>query len=222
MRTMTFDHVIPRRFVPTGTMQAGGASMEWIADLLTPGRAEDRYDTLVAAAGEIEAAGEGLIFLPYLLGERSPYWNPLARGSFVGLSKHHGPAHITRAVMEGVAMNLKICLDAFEEQGHDIGEVDAIGGGARSDVWLQIFADVWGKPVNRRSLVEEANALGAAVVAGVGVGLFDGFGVASGFSHVERTFEPDPVYNERYRTRHEQFLEAYERLEPVFDGLQRS
>jgi xylulokinase len=222
MRTMTFDHVIPRRFVPTGTMQAGGASMEWIADLLTPGRAEDRYDTLVAAAGKVEAADEGLIFLPYLLGERSPYWNPLARGSFVGLSKHHGPAHVTRAVMEGVAMNLKICLDAFEEQDHDIGEVDAIGGGARSDVWLQIFADVWGKPVNRRSLVDEANALGAAVVAGVGVGLFDDFGVASGLSHVERTFEPDPGRNERYRARHEQFLEAYERLEPVFDGLQRS
>jgi xylulokinase len=222
MRTMTFDHVIPRRFVPTGTMQAGGASMEWIADLLTPGRAEDRYDTLVAAAGKVEAADEGLIFLPYLLGERSPYWNPLARGSFVGLSKHHGPAHVTRAVMEGVAMNLKICLDAFEEQDHDIGEVDAIGGGARSDVWLQIFADVWGKPVNRRSLVDEANALGAAVVAGVGVGLFDDFGVASGLSHVERTFEPDSGRNERYRARHEQFLEAYERLEPVFDGLQRS
>ncbi len=221
MRTMTFDHVIPGRFVPTGTMQAGGASMEWVADLLVPGRAEDRYERLVEAAGEVEAAEEGLIFLPYLLGERSPYWNPLARGSFVGLSKHHGPAHVTRAVMEGVAMNLKVCLDAFEEQGHPIDEVDAIGGGARSDVWLQVFADVWGKPVSRRSLVDEANALGAAVVAGVGVELFDGFDVASGLSRVEKTFEPDPTRNERYRARHEQFLDAYTRLEPVFDDLQR-
>lgn len=222
MRTMTFDHVIPGRFVPTGTMQAGGASMEWVADLLRPGRAGDRYERLVEAAGEVEAADEGLIFLPYLLGERSPYWNPLARGSFIGLAKHHGPAHLTRAVMEGVAMNLKICLDAFEEQGHGILEVDAIGGGARSDVWLQIFADVWGKPMSRRSLVDEANALGAAVVAAVGVGLFEDFGVARGFSRVEKTFEPDAKAHERYAARHRQFLDAYERLEPVFDDLQRS
>lgn len=221
MRTMTFDHVVPGRFVPTGTMQAGGASMEWVADLLAPGRSPDRYERLAAAAAAVEAAEEGLIFLPYLLGERSPYWNPLARGSFVGLSKHHGPAHVTRAVMEGVAMNLKVCLDAFEEQGHRIDAVDAIGGGARSDVWLRIFADVWGKTVNRRSLVDEANSLGAAVVAGVGVGLFGSFGAASGFSRVETAFEPDAGRHERYAARHEQFLDAYTRLEPVFDELQR-
>lgn len=221
MRTMTFDHVVPDRFVPTGTMQAGGASLEWVVDLLAPGRAEGRYERLVEDAGEVEAAGEGLIFLPYLLGERSPYWNPLARGSFVGLSKHHGPAHVTRAVMEGVAMNLKICLDAFEEQGHSIDAVDAIGGGARSDTWLQVFADVWGKPVRRRSLVDEANSLGAAVVAGVGVGLFDSFDVASGLSHVETSFEPDDARHGRYASSQQQFLEAYKRLEPVFDELQR-
>jgi xylulokinase len=221
MRTMTFDHVIRGRFVPTGTMQAGGASMEWVADLLEPGRAAGRYDRLVGAASGVEAAEEGLIFLPYLLGERSPYWNPRARGSFVGLAKHHGPAHLTRAVMEGVAMNLKVCLDAFEEQGHDIDTVDAIGGGARSDGWLQIFADVWNKPVSRRSLVDEANALGAAVVAGVGVGLFDSFDVASTLSRVEEIFEPDPERSERYAVRYEQFLDAYRQLEPVFDDLQR-
>ena len=220
MRTMTFDHVVPGRFVPTGTMQAGGASMEWVADLLEPGRTPDRYERLVKAAGAVEAAGEGLIFLPYLLGERSPYWNPLARGSFVGLAKHHGPAHLTRAVMEGVAMNLKVCLDAFEEQGEDIRSVDAIGGGARSDVWLQILADVWGKTLRRRSLVDEANSLGAAVVAGVGVGLVDSFEAASGFSEVEAAFEPDPDAHDRYVARHAQFLDAYARLEPVFDDLQ--
>jgi xylulokinase len=220
MRTMTFDHVIPERFVPTATMQAGGASMEWVADLLAPGRAEGRYDRLVAAAGEVEATDEGLIFLPYLLGERSPYWNPRARGSFVGLAKHHGPAHLTRAVMEGVAMNLKVGLDAFEEQGEEIGAVDAIGGGARSDVWLQIFADVWNKTVRRRSIVDEANSLGAAVAGGVGVGLFEDFDVAASLSRVEESFEPDGERAERYARRHEQFLDAYRRLEPVFDDLQ--
>lgn len=220
MRSMTFDHVVPGRFTPTATMQAGGASMEWVADLLAPGRASDRYDTLVGDAAEVGAADEGLIFLPYLLGERSPYWNPLARGSFVGLAKHHGPAHMTRAVMEGVAMNLRACLLAFEETGKEIESVDAIGGGARSDVWLQIFADVWGKPVNRRSLGDEATSLGAAVVGGVGSGLFDDFEVASNFSEIQATFEPDPERQERYAARYEQFLDAYKRLEPVFDDLQ--
>jgi xylulokinase len=220
MRTMTFDHVIPERFVPTATMQAGGASMEWVADLLVPGRASDRYKRLVEAAADVEAADEGLIFLPYLLGERSPYWNPRARGSFIGLAKHHGPAHMTRAVMEGVAMNLRVGLLAFEEMGDRIAVVDAIGGGARSDVWLQIFADVWGKTVRRRALVDEANSLGAAVVAGVGVGLFDDFEVASQLSRVEKAFQPDPGRARRYETRYQQFLDAYERLVPLFDELQ--
>jgi xylulokinase len=220
MRTMTFDHVIPERFVPTATMQAGGASMEWVADLLAPGRASDRYKRLVKAAADVEAADDGLIFLPYLLGERSPYWNPRARGSFIGLAKHHGPAHVTRAVMEGVAMNLRVGLLAFEEMGDRIDVVDAIGGGARSNVWLQIFADVWGKTVRRRSLVDEANSLGAAVVAGVGVGLFDDFEVASQLSRVETAFQPDPGRARRYETRYQQFLDAYERLVPLFNELQ--
>lgn len=219
MRTMTFNHVIPERFVPTATMQAGGASMEWIAEVLDPGRSPDRYRRLAEAAAEVEAAGEGLIFLPYLLGERSPYWNPRARGCFIGLARHHGPAHLVRAVMEGVAMNLRVGLLAFEEQGEKIASVDAIGGGARSDLWLQIFADVWGRPVSRRSLVDEANGLGAAVVGGVGVGIFEDFEVAARLSRVEKTVEPDPGRHARYGARYRQFLDAYERLAPLFDEL---
>ncbi|QYJ17124.1 Xylulose kinase [Rubrobacter xylanophilus DSM 9941] len=221
MRTMTFNHVVPDRFVPTATMQAGGASMEWICDILSPRRNSERYEELMAAAAETEAADEGLLFLPYLLGERSPYWNPRARGAFIGLSKHHGPAQLARAVMEGVAMNLKVGLLAFEEQGEMIESIDAIGGGARSDVWLQIFADVWGKTVRRRSLVDEANSLGAAVIGGVGVGIFDDFEVAARLSHIEKVFEPDLQRVRRYEARYSQFLEAYKRLETLFDDLQR-
>ncbi|MDQ5853931.1 MAG: xylulokinase, partial [Chloroflexota bacterium] len=191
MRTMTFNHVIPGAFVPTATMQAGGAAMEWIADVLTPGRDSGRYNRLVEAADAVEAAEDGLLFLPHLLGERSPYWNPRARGAFVGLAKHHGPAQLTRAVLEGVAMNLWTGLRAFEELGSAIEAVDAIGGGARSDLWLQILADMWGVPVRRRSLVDEANSLGAAVVGGVAVGLFDSYDVAPHLSAIERSFEPD-------------------------------
>ena len=214
MRTMTFNHVLPGAYVPTATMQAGGASMEWISEVL-----DERPAALGDAAAGVEAALEGLLFLPHLLGERSPYWNPNARGAFIGLQRHHGRAHLARAVLEGVAMNLRSGLEAFEEMGARIETVDAIGGGAASDTWLQVLADVWGKEVRRRSLVDEANALGAAVVGGVGVGVFAGFEVARGFSALGAAFRPDAERHERYRARYAQFLDAYRRLEPLFDVL---
>ena len=212
MRTMTFNHVIPGRFVPTFTMQAGGASFEWVSELLA--------ETPAALGDAAEGAGDDApLFLPYLLGERSPYWNPHARGAFIGLQRHHGRPEIARAVLEGVALNLRIGLEAFEEMGAPIAAVDAIGGGAASDTWLQILADAWGKPVRRRSLVDEANALGAAVVGGVGVGLFDDFDVAPGFSEVGRAFEPEPERHERFTARLALFTGAYRRLETLFDEL---
>ena len=105
MRSMTFNHVVPERYVPTATMQAGGASLEWIIETLSPDPAEG-YGRLLEQAADVHAAQDGLYFLPHLLGERSPYWNPAARGVFAGLGRHHGPAHLTRAVVEGIAFNL--------------------------------------------------------------------------------------------------------------------
>lgn len=126
MRSMTFNHVVPGAYVPTATMQAGGASLQWVTNVLAPGR-EDRYRTLLAAAAGARAADDGLFFLPYLLGERSPYWNPAARAAFVGLHIDHGPANMTRAVLEGVAFNLNTGLRAFTENGVAVESVAAIG-----------------------------------------------------------------------------------------------
>lgn len=218
MRTMTFDHVVPGRFVPTATMQAGGGSVGWLADLLAGGESAGRFERLLSAAGTARASADELYFLPYLLGERSPYWNPRARGAFVGLGREHGPAELTRAVLEGVAFNLATCIGAFRESGAPITRVDAIGGGAASDGWLQIMADVWDCQVRRRSVVEQANSLGAAVTAGVGVGLLADFSVARELSEVVAVFEPDPERHAGYAVRHERFLDAYARLEPWFDG----
>lgn len=211
---MTFDHVVPGHYVPTATMVAGGGSLHWVTDLLAPDGDPDRFRALVAAAGEVRAAEEGLYFLPHLLGERSPYWNPAARGGLTGLSRHHGRAHVTRAVLEGVAFNLATCVSAFRESGAPVDRVDAIGGGAASDVWLQILADVWGATVARRTIVEEANSLGAAVTAGVGAGLLDGFDVASSLTRVTGEFAPVPERHAAYRQQHEVFLDTYRRLEP--------
>jgi len=215
-RTMTFNHVVPGHYVPTATMQSGGGSLHWIADLFEPGGDGGRFDRLVGDAENIDASGEGLFFLPYLLGERSPYWNQDARGAFVGLARHHDRQHFTRAVLEGVAFNLGTCIEAFREGGETIDRVDAIGGGANSDAWLQIMADVWGVTVRRRDIVDEANSLGAAVTAGVGAGLISDFGAAKSLSRVTAEFEPVANRHETYRAAHARFVDAYERLEGWF------
>ncbi|MCU1653311.1 MAG: xylulokinase [Pseudonocardiales bacterium] len=226
MRTMTFNHVVPGRYVPTATMQAGGASLQWIMETLAPGD-ETSYQRLLAGVAEVPAAQDGLYFLPHLLGERSPYWNPRARAVFAGLARHHGPEHLTRAVVEGVAFNLYTGLLAFRETGagHGAGigsgiqRIDAIGGAANSEPLLRIFADLWGIPVWRRNLVDEATALGAAVVGGVGVGMFDGFDIARRMSRRTLECRPDESAHRRYLGEYELFMDAYRRLEPWFDRL---
>ena len=222
MATMTFDHVRPDHFVPTATMQAGGGSLDWISGVLTPGRESDRFDALVGAARDTAAASDGLYFLPYVLGERSPYWNPDARGTFVGLSRHHGPAALTKAVLEGVGFNLLTCLEAFGSTGVSVESVDAVGGGAASDVWLQILADQWGCVVRRRSVAGEGNSLGAAVTAGVAVGSIDDFAESRKLSHVTAEFAPDEDRHARYVEQHSWFCQAYEVLVPWFSGVRRS
>jgi len=216
MRSMTFNHVVPGAYVPTATMQAGGASLQWVTNVLAPGR-EDRYRTLLAAAEGARAADDGLFFLPYLLGERSPYWNPAARAAFVGLHIDHGPANLTRAVLEGVAFNLNSGLRAFTDNGVPVASVAAIGGAAASDLLLDVFADVWDVPVVARTLVDEANSLGAAVVGGVGVGVFDDFEVARTLSRERGRHEPDSRRHRALEHAYESFLDIYDRLEPVFD-----
>ncbi len=216
MRTMTFTHVVPGHYVPTATMQAGGGSLQWIAELLEPSADSAAFDRLVGDASTASASGEGLYFLPHLLGERSPYWNPDARGAFVGLARHHDRSHLVRAVLEGVAFNLLTCVAAFREAGAPVDRVDAIGGGANSDAWLQLLADMWGATVRRRSIVDEGNSLGAAVIAGVGTGVIPELGAARSLSEVTAEFRPDAGRHAEYAQRHAAFLDAYSRLEPWF------
>ncbi|MFB9164173.1 xylulokinase [Arthrobacter psychrochitiniphilus] len=220
MRSMTFNHVVPGYFVPTATMQAGGASLQWIANVLSP-KEDDKYSEILAAAAAVSASAEGLYFLPHLLGERSPYWNPRARAAFIGLLMHHDRGHLARAVLEGVAFNLRTGLNAFTENGHAVSSIDAIGGATNSPLLLQIFADVWGVPVHRRNIAEEANAIGAAIVGGVGVGIFDDFSVASSMSHRTPGRNPEPKNVDSYHNGYATFMDAYRRLEPWFESLPR-
>lgn len=217
MRTMSFNHVVPGRYVPTATMQAGGASLQWIVEALASDDSA-AYGELLDAAATAPASADDLYFLPHLLGERSPYWNPRARAAFVGLARHHGRANLVRAVVEGVAFNLYTGLEAFTSTGAVIESIDAIGGAANSAHLLQVFSDVWGLPIRRRALVDEATALGAAVVGGVAVGLFDDFEIAARMSELRGEFAPSDTAHKGYAASHARFLDAYRRIEPWFEG----
>lgn len=214
-RVVTFDHVIPGHFAPLGAMQAAGTALEWVAST-TGARDRAALSALVEAAGSVEAASEGLFFLPYLLGERAPIWDTNVRGTFIGLARHHRPEHLMRACLEGVAFNLYGTFQALSEIGGPIEAIDAIGGGARSDAWLRIMADTWGVPVRRRNIVDEANSLGAAVVGGIAVGLIEDWSAAATLSSIEAVVEPDPARHEQARLDHERFSDAYQRLRTWF------
>lgn len=218
MRSMTFNHVIPGRFVPTATMQTGGAALSWAVGVFghdTQGP-DDGYADLLAQAERSTAADDGLFFLPYLLGERSPYWNPDARGAFLGLHMSHTRGNMVRAVLEGVGYNLYSGVNAFTDGGVDIHSMDVIGGAANATFFLQILADIWGVPLSRRSLVDEANAIGAAVVAGVGIGLFADFAVARRLSTRSHEHRPSELAHQRHARNYERFVDAYTRLEAWF------
>ena len=215
MRSMTWNHIVPNQFSPTATMQAGGASLQWIVEDLMPASEKDRFNILLGEAEKVSSADDGLYFLPHILGERSPYWNPSAAGAFIGLGRHHDRSYLVRAVLEGVAFNLLTCIRAFTDNGVPIDQVDVIGGGAESALWLQIFSDIWGVKVRSRSIVEDANSLGAAVTTLVALGKGE-FSMVKQLSTITAEFNPSSD-SKKYVRQHEIFLDGYSKLENWFN-----
>ena len=153
------------------------------------------------------------------MGERSPYWNPLARGALVGLAMPHGQAECVRAVLEGVALNLRLILEALKAQEVRPNRLLLIGGGARSAVWRQILADVLDLPVWLPALTTEATALGAVVAAGVGVGLFTDFNVVDRLVCPRESEHPEPAHHQQYSALLDLFRQTYQALDPIFAKL---
>lgn len=225
-RTFTFGHVIPDMVMPTGTMQAAGASYQWTRDNIGTIEKEmaerlgiSSYQVINLQIENVPAGAEGLYYLPYLLGERSPRWNPYARGSFIGLTIRHTRAHMFRAVLEGVTMNLRVILDAFRNQGTQIDAMRVIGGGAQGRIWNQIMADLYGMPVHRLAILEEATSMGAALVGGVGVGLYPSFDMIDTMNEVASTVTPNPQTQALYEKMYPIFNKMYDALEPIFDEI---
>lgn len=168
-RLHTFCHAIPNRWHVMGVTQAAGQSFRWFRDTFgTAGKpAGDPYDSLSQEAAAIPAGADGVLWAPYLMGERTPHLDSDVRGALLGLAASHGRGHIIRAILEGVAFSLQDSLTIFAEIGVPVSDIRLGGGGARSPLWRQIQADVYAKPVSLLA-AEEGCAYGAAVLAGVG------------------------------------------------------
>jgi len=177
-RLHAFCHAVPGKWHLMGVMLSAGGSFRWYRDTLgdverqTAERlGRDPYDLLTEAAAAVPAGCEGLLFLPYLTGERTPYPNPNARGVFFGLTLRHTKAHMTRAVLEGVTFGLRDSLELMRSLNLTIREVRGSGGGARSPLWRQIMADIFGCGITTVNATEGA-AYGAALLAGAGTGVY--------------------------------------------------
>jgi xylulokinase len=219
-RTFNYAHLDPALYFPIGTMQSAGGAYDWLEQLWHgQGEGAPLHQVMDAQAAAVPAGASGIFFLPYLLGERSPHWNPLARAAFVGLAMPHGRAELTRAVLEGVALNLRWILDALRAQGVQVGALRLIGGGARSALWRQILADVFDLPILRPALSAEATSLGAAIAGGVGVGLYPDFGVADRLIPAAEAEQPNPSDAQRYAALYPLFQQTYAALEPIFRQL---
>lgn len=166
-RLHAFCHATPDLWHVMGVMLAAGGSLRWFRDALW----KASYDAMTRAAAKVRAGSNGLLFLPYLSGERTPYPDPNARGVFFGLNLKHTRAHLARAVMEGVSFGLRDSLELILSLGVPVRQIRLVGGGARSVLWQQILADVLEQPVHVVNATQGA-AFGAALLAGVGAGLF--------------------------------------------------
>jgi xylulokinase len=169
-RLHTFCHAVPGRWHVMGVTQAAGLSLRWFRDRFGAGDANDGrdpYERLTAEAAAIPSGSDGLLWAPYLMGERTPHLDPNARGALVGLTASHTRAHVIRAILEGVAFSLKDTFSIFDEMNVPVRNIRLGGGGARSPLWRQIQADVYGREVETVT-AEEGAAYGAAILAGVG------------------------------------------------------
>ena len=171
-RLHTFCHAVPGRWHVMGVTQAAGLSLRWFRDLLRDNSADGAsYDQLTAEAATVPPGSEGVLWAPYLMGERAPHLDPNARGALLGLAESHKRGHVVRAVMEGVAFSLRDSFTILEEMEVPAGRIRLGGGGARSPLWAQIQADIYGRDVEIPK-AEEGAAYGAAILAGVGVGFW--------------------------------------------------
>jgi xylulokinase len=213
-RLHAFCHAVPGCWHLMGVMLSAAGSLTWYRNTTAP---DLKFDELVEPAAQVDVGAEGLFFLPYLSGERTPYPDPLAKGCFIGLTTRHTRSHLTRAVLEGVAFGLRDSFGLIQEVGvGKIQEIRLSGGGARSSIWRQIISDVLGVRLVTVNATEGA-AFGAALLAGVGVRLYSDVphAVADTLRTVDETL-PDSHRHQAYERYYGIYQDLYPTLQPTF------
>ncbi len=227
MRTFNWVHLIPGYYAPTGTMQAAGNSFDFMKnticdglDIIAKTSGDNVYDLINNQIASSSVGANGLIFLPYLLGERSPRWNPNARGAFIGLKMEHNKADMMRSTVEGILMNLDIILNIFKKESN-ITTMNIIGGMAQSEPIRQILADIYGVQVNKLNYLEEATSMGAAVTAGVGTGVLKDFSEIHKFIKIEEQIQPNMENHKQYDKIKLVFENSYNALTDIYEQLSK-
>jgi xylulokinase len=219
-RVHTFCHAVPGRWHVMGVTQGAGLSLRWFRDQFGAGTDDGRdpYARLCAEAELVPAGADGLLWAPYLMGERTPHLDPHARAALVGLTASHTRAHVVRAILEGVAFSLRDTLTIFAEMKVPVGSIRLGGGGARSKLWRQVQADVYGRAVEILA-AEEGAAYGAALLAGVGVGVWPSVDKACAQAvSVAARVEPDATAAALLDARYAAFRALYPALRAVADA----
>lgn len=217
-RLHTFCHAIPGRWHVMGVTQAAGLSLRWFRDRFGAGVEDggDPYARLTNEAASVKAGAEGVLWAPYLMGERTPHMDPAARAAFVGLSASHTRAHLIRAILEGVAYSLKDSFSIFAEVGVPVERIRVGGGGARSSLWLRIQADVYAHEVET-VVAEEGAAYGAAILAGVGAKCWASVDQAcDAVVRVAETVKPDAANTEVLNRGYQIYRRIYPALHSIF------
>lgn len=220
-RLHVFNHAIADQIYILGAILSAGSALRWLRGIVGLGNDPQAYTKLSQEAAEVSVGSDGLIFLPYLVGERTPHMDPTARGAFIGLTAYHTRGHLARAVMEGVTYALKQTLDVSMSLTKPANRIIIAGGGAESKVWKHIQADVFGVPL-QQTLQAEQTCIGAAILAGVASGDYatidDGVHATTQYSDV---VEPDQHKKRLYQGYFEQFVSLFPRLQDDFHQLTR-
>lgn len=214
-------HVIPDAWILWLEIATGGGALAWLARTLRELGSSGPIDYAAIDALVTGCADEmeDLLFAPWLSGERVPVFDDRARGAFVGIGLNHRPAHLFRAVMEGVAFQMRWALEYGQEFGRPLNELRAVGGGTIGHVWMQLIADVLARPIDAIARPQDAAAVGAAASGLVGIGLKPDFGFVRTLATVDRTFEPDASRRGSYDDRYRRFRQLYSALSPLFHGV---
>lgn len=221
-RVLCSRHVVPGAFVVEASMFTTGSALRWFRDNLGTEECEiaqkrgvDPYDVMTEEASKVPAGSEGVIHIPHFVGAGAPHWNPHARGIFAGLALGHERDHLLRAILEGVAYEIRGNLEVVRDMGLSVSEIRVTGGAARSSTWMQIQSDVLNIPVIRTEM-EEATALGAAILACKGVGIFDSVvEAADEMVREERPLTPTPEHRRVYDVGYEKYKRLYESISDI-------